>query len=579
MVLIRRPPSRLIVFVAMAAVLIAGLLFALRPLFEARPAKVSLPVGAKRALPVSAPEPYVDVDAAGASVVALERDARHRLMVVARRVGTAHLRVYADARLLQAFDIEVTPAKLRKIDITPKFLKELLKPPELVAKKDPPPPPRPTLRELPKVEPSRALAKLPEHEPEPERERNIILPRKDEPRPPDPKKLEEKKKKELEKKLAEKKAPPPKEEEKFPLGQKPPQVQPPPGKKSVELDKANKKKPKEAKYFAQEDSAVEKETRAEKTTLIKTKPGDQQPDTPRGKDTPGDEKPMVADDRETAPNEAKERKKGRDKREFVAGIAEPPKQEKVQRESPVPTAPRKAPEDSPRSPGEVADHGRDVIADDMPSGPPRKVRIYPSAKTIAQVLREFPAPRKTQAEQAAEDGEDGTGAPNKGSPTTATRMPGGKWRKIWQRVNGFLENFLPEVSPGTHTALNAQKNAFAAYIAAAHRRIHVEWGFGLWSRFRGLTDSTGYNPIQSSIIARLEIKINRRGGIVRIGIVRTSGHTPFDGATMAAVLSAAPFGKPPEEMLSRDGLAYLHWNFYQDGRQCWTNDVQVFVND
>jgi hypothetical protein len=32
-------------------------------------------------------------------------------------------------------------------------------------------------------------------------------------------------------------------------------------------------------------------------------------------------------------------------------------------------------------------------------------------------------------------------------------------------------------------------------------------------------------------------------------------------------------------MVSRDGIVYVHWTFFQDGRQCWTNDVQIFVND
>ena len=156
-------------------------------------------------------------------------------------------------------------------------------------------------------------------------------------------------------------------------------------------------------------------------------------------------------------------------------------------------------------------------------------------------------------------------------------MPGGKWRRIWSRVRGFLENYIPEVAPGTHTALNAQKHAFAAYLAAAHRRIHIQWGNGLWSNFRDLPDPAGSNPYQSSIYARLEIKLDRKGRVLRLALKNTSGFTAFDGGAMAAVLAAAPFGAPPEEMVSADGTTYLHWNFYQDGRQCWTNDVQVFV--
>src|SRR5439155_6248611 len=91
--------------------------------------------------------------------------------------------------------------------------------------------------------------------------------------------------------------------------------------------------------------------------------------------------------------------------------------------------------------------------------------------------------------------------PEEGEEQESTRMPGGKWRRIWSRVRGFLENYIPEVAPGTHTALNAQKHAFAAYLAAAHRRIHLQWGNGLWSNFRDLPDPGGSNPYLSSIHA------------------------------------------------------------------------------
>ena len=72
---------------------------------------------------------------------------------------------------------------------------------------------------------------------------------------------------------------------------------------------------------------------------------------------------------------------------------------------------------------------------------------------------------------------------------------------------------------------------------------------------------------------------NRQGDVQKISLVKTSGHSTFDAGAMASVLRAAPFGAPPAEMVSKDGITYLHWDFYQDGRQCWTNDVQVFVKD
>jgi TonB family protein len=485
-------------------------------LVREEPIPLQLVEGSRRKLPLLGPDLRAVAQVEG--VIKVERDARGRLVVVGERRGETALRIFAADRLTKRFQVRVTPRPPRRIEITPTRVRPPKRRPTRVARPEPPPElrvetPPPQVAPPPSPAPT-PLAKLPE-------------PKKDEP----PKKPEEKK-------VEDRRLPP-----------KPPD----PGKKMVELDQANRKKPREAKYLAQEDSAVDRETRAIDTTLIKTKPGKEQPDRERRKDRPGDEKAKVAEEEETTPRPARERKVA-----MAPPIAPRPTPAR-------PTEPRRPPGGTPRE--AVPDRGREVIRDDIPEGGPRRpFRFLPTPMEIARVLREIPGPAAREVPRDQEE-------------RRATKMPGGKWRGIWNKVRGFLENFIPEVHPGTHTALNAQRHAFAAYIARAHRKIHVEWGYGLWQNFRDLPDPLGATPYQSSIFARLEIRLDRQGRITRLGLVRTSGHTTFDGAAMASVLAAAPFGPPPEEMVSRDGITYLHWNFYQDGRQCWTNDVQVFVKD
>jgi TonB family protein len=499
-------------FALVAAVIVFLALFAIRPWFRPQPVKVTLAVGARRTLPVQGPAMRTVLGAQG--IVRFDRDRRGRLVIVGEKRGATDLRVFEGSRLAHHYEIEVKPPPPRKIEVVAKRIPKK-RPRRLVARHAPPPEltvPPPRLEPPPAPTPPPALAE----------------------KRPD-QKVKEKKKEE--KRAEEPKKTPPEKQS---------------GKKMVELDEANKKIPRDARYLAQEDSAVARETRAVDTTLLKTDPGKEQPDGERRKDRMGEEKPRLAGDKERAPRARREKR-----------LALLPREAQEE----VPPRPASAPEPrESRARDRLADRGA-TRHDEYPGGPPRRFRLFPSAQEIAAILRQTPRP--ASAPEQAQEGEE----------EPISRMPGGKWAKIWQRVRGFLENFIPEVRPGTHTALNARRHAFAAYIARAHRKIHSQWGYGLWHNFRDLPDPEGRSPYYSSVYARLEIKLDKKGRVVRVGLVKTSGHNSFDGGAMASVLAAAPFGPPPSEMVSGDGITYLHWNFYQDGRQCWTNDVQVFVKE
>src|SRR5206468_12259008 len=54
------------------------------------------------------------------------------------------------------------------------------------------------------------------------------------------------------------------------------------------------------------------------------------------------------------------------------------------------------------------------------------------------------------------------------------------------------------------------------------------------------------------------------GHVVKMGVTRTSGITPFDIAALDSVQRASPFGKPPKAIESPDGNVYFHWEFHRD---------------
>ncbi|MDD9941378.1 MAG: TonB C-terminal domain-containing protein [Myxococcales bacterium] len=153
-----------------------------------------------------------------------------------------------------------------------------------------------------------------------------------------------------------------------------------------------------------------------------------------------------------------------------------------------------------------------------------------------------------------------------------SRVRGHTRAKRWRRFKSAIENYVPNVRPGNQTALNASASSFAAYLARIHRRIHREFALGF---LRGLP--LGGGPFDDMTLrTKLEIVINPNGSLHKVGVVETSGFTPFDFGAFNAVMSAGPFSAPPRKILSGDGRVYMHWAFYRNHRQCGTFNASPF---
>jgi TonB family protein len=154
-----------------------------------------------------------------------------------------------------------------------------------------------------------------------------------------------------------------------------------------------------------------------------------------------------------------------------------------------------------------------------------------------------------------------------------SRAQGQNRQQMWKKFRAAIENFVPNVRPGTQTALNTAASPFAAYLASIHRRIHREYAFGF---LRNLPIAGG--PFDDrSLNATLEIVINGDGSVHKVGIAKTSGFLPFDYGAFDAVMRAAPYPVPPRKILSGDGRVYVHWGFYRNERQCGTFNAQPFI--
>jgi TonB family protein len=151
----------------------------------------------------------------------------------------------------------------------------------------------------------------------------------------------------------------------------------------------------------------------------------------------------------------------------------------------------------------------------------------------------------------------------------------GRWEQKLAAVKSSLENFTPEVRPGNQTALKTRAAPFALYIAGMHRRIHELWGFGF---LEDLDDKPASHELNDwTLWTKIEIVINPDGTVDKVNIARPSGVLPFDVAALDTILTAGPFGPPPEAIHSADGKTYLHWAFHRDWRQCGTFGAEPYI--
>ncbi len=156
-----------------------------------------------------------------------------------------------------------------------------------------------------------------------------------------------------------------------------------------------------------------------------------------------------------------------------------------------------------------------------------------------------------------------------------SRSRGASHQERWDRFRAALENYDVQVRPGNQTALNTRADPFAAFIASMHRRIHQRFAEGFLTHIPSTVEATFQaNPDMYTL---LEIAVDAEGHIARIGIVSTSGDILFDFGAYNAVMASQPFESPSEAIRSPDGLAYMHWAFFRNQRQCGTFNANPYI--
>jgi hypothetical protein len=160
--------------------------------------------------------------------------------------------------------------------------------------------------------------------------------------------------------------------------------------------------------------------------------------------------------------------------------------------------------------------------------------------------------------------------------------PGGRkflqhWKDNEAAMRASLENFIYHVKPGNHTGVNAHPSAYASYVARIHRRIHQRWAHGFIDHATNNLPQT--HPLNNlSLNTLMELVIDAQSGVVeQTNIVRSSGETTFDAEAIITVRSLGRHPDPPQQIVSRDGKVYIHWNFWRDSRQCGPFGAKIYL--
>ena len=381
---------------------------------------------------------------------------------------------------------------------------------------------------------------------------------------------EQKKPPEPEKKPEEQPPPPPP-----PKPQPPPPPPPPKGhEKIVDLDNDKKvEPPPNAKYLAQENMRTEEETRATHTNLEREQKGAEEASQAEGKRH--DDKEVGDDKAKVAELDDQKSKKGREAPDVT------PHQET---ESLPPDRPR-AQQSPVLSLRDTAPRGHEITPETVdPSLPHDPAGVLARARSRA--LRDYEGGKASQGQRvklalSGHDYEYRFGSEAKADRQLSQKQVsthlGRQLSRRMSQVRSALENFIPDVKPGTKTVLNARRAPFAAFIARVHRQIHKYWGYGVLEDWDTLPASSPFN--NDKLETMLEIVINQDGTVGKITVVRASGYVAYDAAAIDAVYAAGPFPEPPSEILSSNGKVYFHWNFARDGRACGTEGVEYYILD
>ncbi|MFY2558562.1 TonB family protein [Corallococcus terminator] len=286
----------------------------------------------------------------------------------------------------------------------------------------------------------------------------------------------------------------------------------------VDLAPGNEKEAPDAKYLAEHNNRVDKETRAreqtphyrnampQRTAPQEQKGADMEPQAPRIAGNNG----MGNDDRPLAEGG----------QEFAFEIPDIHKKNEVKVKT------------DPNTPGGVAVNNQNE-SEEL-TGNAKRLRIQPGT-----------------------GGEQDGSAGRVGSPGIAALMPS---RAVMDKVLGAAPNdHLRDVDEGDGTLLNSREWKYASFFNRVKQSVGMHWKPNETLRRR---DPTGNMFTGKDRHTLLEITLDEKGRVTNIEVEKSSGLDFLDMEAVSSFQRAQPFPNPPPGLLSDDSKVRFSFGFF-----------------
>ncbi|GHG71816.1 TonB family protein [Comamonas sp. JC664] len=311
----------------------------------------------------------------------------------------------------------------------------------------------------------------------------------------------------------------PRAQEKKPEEKKPDET---PKGQVVDVAPGNNEVDPNAKYLAESNNRVKKETRAREQTPFyrNAMPQRTAPQNQEGQNT----------DAQTPPRMSGNNGMGNDDRPLAQGGQKPAFE--------VPDARRKnevAMKTDPTSPGPGVEVNNQNESDEV-RGNSKRLNIQPGS-----------------------GGEEAGSAGRAGSPGLASLMPS---RAVMDKVLGAAPNdHLQDASEGDQTLLNTREWKYASFFNRVKQSVGMHWNPNEQLRRR---DPTGGIYQGRDRYTLLEITLDERGQVTDIQVEKSSGLDFLDLEAVSSFKRAQPFPNPPAGLLSNDSKVKFQFGFFME---------------
>jgi TonB family protein len=145
--------------------------------------------------------------------------------------------------------------------------------------------------------------------------------------------------------------------------------------------------------------------------------------------------------------------------------------------------------------------------------------------------------------------------------------------QLGRALGSGTQDHLKDVDDGDETALNAKKWRFATFFNRVKEQVRDHWKPAEEYRRR---DPTGAIYGQTDRVTLVRVQLRPDGSLAKIAVEHPSGVDFLDDVAVEAFKEAQPFPNPPHQLVDRSGFIDFAFGFYFEVSE--TPHMRVFRN-